>query len=91
MSNFSRHGKSHDARIAASEPQLRKRHAVLSLPPLRRAHDPDVPYRVPAPIAVGIVEPVRIDLDAGRVDAELIGRAIVVKGIDEDGNPIGRR
>ena len=55
------------------------------------ARDADVPHGVPAVVVVGVVEPVAILLDAGRVDGELVRGAAIVKRIDEDAEPVARR
>jgi hypothetical protein len=62
----------------------------LRQPAVPVAGDVHVPHRVPAVVAIGVVEPVAILLDAGRVDRELVGGAAIVIRVDEDAEPVAR-
>ena len=80
-----------DRAAAAREAQLRERDVELGAPALGVARDLHVPHRVPAVVVGAVVEVVAVGLDAGGVDAELVGGAAVVVRVDGDLEPVGRR
>ena len=78
------------------EAELRERNPELRAPAARTAADRDVPHRVPPVVVVAVVEPVRVLLDAGRIDGELERAALswnesIITLIQSDGEDSSRR
>ena len=89
--NLTNDGKPEIVRADGVEAELREGNLELRAPATRvnrRAHVPD---GVPARILLDVVEPVLVDLDAGRVDREFERGSAIVIGVDEHVNPVGRR
>ncbi len=86
--DLTNHREAHRAAGERVEPQLRERNLELGAPAVVVALDLHVPHRVPAVVALTVVEVVAIRLDANGIDAELIRRPLVEVRIDDDADPV---
>ena len=91
VANLTRDCEAKGHRVGWREPQLGKRNSELGRPSIRLVRDHHIPDGIPTVVAVVVVVPVAVDLDARRIDGEFVRGATVMVRINEHANPIARR